>query len=91
MWHCDTDLLVLISGDCSENSLREAESLYSLPSGYWLSRRQLTTEVLPDHMDTWLVLVHGVQDDLKEEDARLFVVFRFFIQLFMPMSCNAKI
>lgn len=58
--HCNTDLLVLICCDCGENSFREAESLHSFPGWHWLGGRELTAEVFPDHMNTRLILVHGV-------------------------------
>lgn len=60
-----TYLLVLVSGDGGEDGLREAEGLDSLPAGHWLVWRQFTAEVLPDDMNTRLILVHGVEDDLK--------------------------
>ena len=55
-----TDLLVLVSCDCGENSLGEVEGFHTLPAGYWFSWGELTAEVLPDHMDTRLISVHGV-------------------------------
>lgn len=58
-------LLVLISRDSGEDSLREAEGLHSLPTGYWLVWRQFTAEILSDDMNTGVILVHGVEDDLK--------------------------
>lgn len=58
-------LLVLVSGDGSEDRLREAEGLDSLPAGHRLVGRQFAAEVFPDDMNTRLILVHGVEDDLK--------------------------
>lgn len=58
------DLLVLVGGNCSKDGLREAESLHTLSSGNRFGWRKLAAEVLPDDMDTGLVFVHGVQDDL---------------------------
>lgn len=58
-------LLVLVGRDGGEDCLREAEGLYSLPARHWFVGRQFTAEVLPDDMNTRLILVHGVQDDLK--------------------------
>lgn len=57
-------LLVLVGSDGGEDRLREAEGLHSLPSGHGLIWRQLTAEVLPDDMNSRLILVHGVEDDL---------------------------
>lgn len=58
------DLLVLVGGNCGKNSLWKAESLHTLPSRNRFGWRKLAAEVLPDHMDTRLIFVHGVQDDL---------------------------
>lgn len=58
-------LLVLVSSDGGEDCLREAEGLHSLPTGYWLVWRKFTAEVLPDDMNTRLILVHGVENDLQ--------------------------
>ena len=60
------DLLVLVGGDGGEDSLREAECLNSLPTRHRLVWRQFAAEVLPDDVDTGLILVHGVEDDLKK-------------------------
>lgn len=57
--------MVLVGGDCGEDSLREAEGLHSLAAGYLLVWRQIAAEVLPDDMNTRLILVHGVEDDLE--------------------------
>lgn len=57
--------MVLVGGDSGEDGLREAEGLHSLPAGHRLVWRQLTAEVLPDDMNSRLILVHGVEDDLK--------------------------
>lgn len=59
------DLLVLVGGDGGEDGLREAEGLDSLPAGHRLVWRQFAAEVLPDDVNARLVLVHGVEDDLK--------------------------
>lgn len=60
------DLLVLVGSDGGEDSLREAECLNPLPTGHRLVWRQFAAEVLPDDVDTRLILVHGVEDDLKK-------------------------
>lgn len=60
-----TDLLVLISCDSGKDGLREAEGLDPLPGGDGLVGGQLTAEVLPDDVNAWLILVHGVEDDLN--------------------------
>ena len=59
------DLLVLVGGDGGEDGLGEAEGLHSLAARHRLVRRELAAEVLPDDVNTRLVLVHGVEDDLK--------------------------
>lgn len=57
--------MVLVGGDGGEDGLREAEGLDSLPARHRLVRRQFAAEVLPDDVNTRLILVHGVEDDLK--------------------------
>lgn len=63
-------LLVLVSGDGGEDGLREAEGLDSFPAGHRLVGGQLAAEVLPDHVNARLVLVHGVEDDLVGQRER---------------------
>lgn len=58
-------LLVLVGSNGGEDGLREAEGLDSLPARHWLVWRQFAAEVLPDDMNTRLILVHGVEDDLE--------------------------
>lgn len=58
--------MVLVGSDGGEDSLREAECLNPLPTGHRLVWRQFAAEVLPDDVDTRLILVHGVEDDLKK-------------------------
>lgn len=60
-----TYLLVLVSSDGGEDGLREAEGLDPLPGRHRLVWRQLAAEVLPDDVNARLILVHGVEDDLK--------------------------
>lgn len=57
-------LLVLVGSDGGKDGLRKAEGFHSLPAGHWLVGRQFTAEVLPDDMNSRLILVHGVEDDL---------------------------
>lgn len=59
------DLLVLVGCDRSEHGLWEAERLYSFSCRNRFSWRKLAAEVFPDHVDTGLILVHRVQDDLE--------------------------
>lgn len=59
------DLLVLVGGNCGKDGLWKAESLHTLPGGNSFGWRKLVAEVLSDHMDTGLIFVHGVQDDLE--------------------------
>lgn len=89
MHECDdaieSYLLVLVSGDSSEDRLREAEGLDSLPAGNRLVGRQFAAEVLPDDMNARLVLVHGVEDDLKKwrerkEDEMQPIVVEFLLK-----------
>lgn len=57
--------MVLVGSDCGEDGLREAEGLHSLTAGYWLVWRQIAAEILPDDMNTRLILMHGVENDLE--------------------------
>lgn len=57
--------MVLVGRDGGEDSLREAEGLHSFTAGYRLVWRQIAAEVLPDDVNTRLILVHGVEDDLE--------------------------
>jgi len=59
------DLLVLVGCDRSEDGLWEAERLYSFPCRNRFGWRKLAAEVFSDHVDTGLILVHRVQDDLE--------------------------
>jgi len=58
-------LLVLVGSDGSEDCLGEAEGLDSLPTGHRFVWRQFAAEVLPDDVNTRLILVHGVEDNLR--------------------------
>lgn len=59
------DLLVLVGCDRSEDGLWEAERLYSFPCRNRFGWRKLAAEVFSDHVDTGLILVHRVKDDLE--------------------------
>ena len=59
------NLLILVGGDGGEDSLRKAEGLNSFPSGHRLVGRQFAAKVLPNDVNTRLILVHGVEDDLQ--------------------------
>ncbi len=64
-WQSVMDLLVLVGCDRGEDSLWEAERLYSFPSRNRFGWRKLAAEVFPDHVDAGLIFVHRVQDDLE--------------------------
>lgn len=57
-------LLVLVGGDGGEDGLGEAEGFHSFAAGHRLVGGQFAAEVLPHHVHTRLVLVHGVEDNL---------------------------
>lgn len=58
-------LLVLIGCDGGEHGLREGEGAGALPGRDSSHRGQLLSTLLPDDVDPRLVLVHGVQNDLR--------------------------
>lgn len=62
-----TNLLVLVRRDGGEHGLWEGEGSRALADRYGLHRGQLLAALFPDHVHPWLVLVHGVQDDLESE------------------------
>lgn len=68
MWSCRGQvryLLVLISGDSGEHGLREGEGARALPGRHGSHWGQLLSALLADDVHARLVLVHGVQNDLK--------------------------
>lgn len=63
MRRCKVYLLVLISCHCCKLRLRKGERVHALGWKRW-NLGQVHAGVMLDHMDAWLVSVHGLQDDL---------------------------
>lgn len=66
-------LLVLVCSHRCEDSFRERECFDTVPSGNRLNRREFFAALLTDDVDTGLVLVHGVQNDLENITSRISV------------------
>lgn len=81
------DLLVLVGGNRSKDGLWEAECLHTLPSGNRFGWGKLAAEVLPDHMDTRLIFVHGVQDDLEINTVIFITYSGAFTKAHLRVSC----
>lgn len=64
-WCCltaaETDLGVLVSGDCCEGRLGEGEGLENTPT-------DTEQVVCLNHVETWVVAMHRVQNDLQAWD-----------------------
>lgn len=68
-------LLVLVGCDSGEHCLRKVEGFHSIPYGHRLGGWEIAAEVFADHMDSRLVFVHRVQNDLKRGEGRLWEVW----------------
>lgn len=58
-------LLVLIGCDGGEHGLREVECFHSIPNRDRFGGRKVAAEILANHVNSRLVFVHGVKNDLK--------------------------
>lgn len=64
-------LLVLVCSHRCEDSFREGKCFDTVPSWNRLNGRELFSALLTDDVDTGLVLVHGVQNDLEKITLRI--------------------
>lgn len=64
-------LLVLVGCNCGKDGLREVECFHSIPNRDRFGGWKVTAEILADHVNSRLVFVHRVQNDLKWEGATL--------------------
>lgn len=62
-------LLVLVGCDCGKHGLREVECFHSIPNRDRFGGWKVAAEILADHVNSRLVFVHRVQNDLKWEGA----------------------
>lgn len=73
MTACGNYLLVLVCSHRCEDSFGKRECFDTVPSGNRLNGREFFTALLTDDVDTGLVLVHGVQNDLENITSRISV------------------